>query len=138
MSRGKRAAIGIFDRQVQAAWDRFGQECRQFAEGFNHEVGSRQLHVEVNPDVVTATFASGAEVVIQVDRTQRQVACWMRSRCAAFGSCIVDQPPVGLTIERGQLRFVYRAKVVAEDDLAVELLTDLIRLDTPAAAWSTS
>jgi len=138
MSRGKRAAIGIFDRQVQAAWDRFGQECRQFAEGFNHEVGSRQLHVEVNPDVVTATFASGAEVVIQVDRTQRQIACWMRSRCADFGSCIVDQPPVGLTIERGHLRFVYGANVVAEGDLAVTLLTDLIRLETPAAAWSTS
>lgn len=127
------AANVIFDQQVHSVWDRFGQECRQFAEGFNGEIGSHQLHVESNPDAVAVTFAVGGEVIVQLDRTQRHIACWMRSRCADFGSCIVEQPPVGLTIERGHLRFVYGASVMAEDDLAVKLLTDLIRLD-----WRTS
>ena len=131
----RRAAV-VFDRQVHSVWDRFGQECRQFAEGFNGEIGSHQLHVESNPDAVAVTFAVGGEVIVQLDRTQRHIACWMRSRCTEFGSCIVEQPPVGLTIERGHLRFVYGASVIAEDDLAVRLLTDLIRLETPVARTS--
>jgi hypothetical protein len=129
-----RKAFAIFDRQVHPLWDRFAEECRQFARGFNDEIGSHRLHVESSHDIVAVTFAAGGEVVVQLDRTQRQIACWMRSRCADFGSCIVEQPPVGLTIARGRLRFVYGASGIAEDDLAVRLLTDLIRLETPAAA----
>jgi len=131
-------AVAVFEQQVDSVWDRFGHECRQFAKGFNDEIGSHQLHVDPNPDAVTATFAAGGEVVVQLDRTQRQIACWMRSRRADHGSCIVEQAPVGLTIERGRLRFVYGASVIAEDDLAVKLLTDLIRLETPAAATGAS
>ena len=134
----RHTAIGIFDGQVCAVWDRFAHECRQFADGFNREIGSHQLHVESTADILAVTFAAGGEVVVQLDRTQKQIACWMRSRCGDFGSCIVEQPPIGLTIERGRLRFIHGARVVSEDDLAAKLLTDLVRLDTPAATWRTS
>jgi len=115
----------VFDRQVQVVWDRLGQECRQFAEGFNSEIGSPQLHVESDDDALAVTFAVGGQAVVQLDRTQRQIICWMRTRGTDVGSGIVEQPLVSLTIERGDLRFVYGTSVMAENEFAITLLTDL-------------
>jgi hypothetical protein len=123
----------MFEQQVQSVWSRFGEECHRFAEGFNNELGSHQLHVETHPDTVVVTFATGGEVVVQLDREQKHVACWIKSSCDAFGSCIVDRPPIGLTIDDEQLRFVYGAGLMSEDGLAVKLLTDLVESNTPPA-----
>jgi hypothetical protein len=128
----------IFEQQVQSVWSRFGAECHQFAEGFNNEIGSHQLHVETNPDTVVVRFASGGEAVVQLDREHKHVGCWITSSCNGFGSCIVEQPPIGLTIDDDRLHFMYGASLMSEDDLAVKLLTDLVQSNTPAPAASTT
>jgi hypothetical protein len=128
----------IFEQQIQSVWSLFGQECHQFAEGFNNEIGSHQLHVETNPDTVVVKFASGGEVVVQLDREHKHVACWLTSSCDGFGSCIVEQPPLGLTIDDERLQFMYGVTLMAADDLAVKLLTDLVQSNTPASAASTT
>jgi hypothetical protein len=134
----KKRLAEIFEQQVQPVWSRFGEGCRRFAEGFNTEVGSHQLHVETHPDTVVVTFAIGGEAVIQLDREQKHIACWIKSSCDAFGSCIVDRPPVGLTIDGERLQFMYGAGLMSEDGLAVKLLTDLVQSNTPPPATSTS
>jgi hypothetical protein len=134
----KKRRAETFEQQVQSVWSRFGEECRRFADGFNNEIGSRQLHVETHPDTVVVTFASGGEAVVQLDREQKHVACWIKSSCDAFGSCIVDRPPIGLTIDDDRLQFVYGAGLMSEDGLAVRLLTDLVQSNTPSPAESTT
>ena len=126
-------AIEIFEQQIQPAWTRFGQECQQFAEGFNAEMRSHQLHVECGPNTIQAKFAQGGEVFVQLDLENRQIACWITSCCGTFGSGIVEQSPIGLTNDVDRLRFVYGGPMVTEDDLAVSLLTYLTQCDTPAA-----
>jgi hypothetical protein len=37
----------------------------------------------------------------------------------------MESPPIGLTIQDGQLRLVYGDSIISEEDLAVRLLTDL-------------
>jgi hypothetical protein len=86
---------------------------------------------------VVVTFATGGEAVVQLDREQKHVACWIKSSCDAFGSCIVDRPPIGLTIDDGRLQFMYGAGLISEDGLAVKLLTDLVQSNTPPPAAST-
>jgi len=125
-------ALAIFEQQIEPLWKAFAHECLQFAEGFNSEIRAYQLQIESNPDTVVARFASGGEVLVQLDRTLRHVACFISSGCTAFGSCIVEQPAVSLTIQDGQLRFVYGASVMAPDDLAVKLLTDLVQPEPEA------
>jgi hypothetical protein len=132
----KRAAQ-IFEEQIQDVWTRFGQECLQFAEGFNNEIGAHQLHVEVNSDTVVANFMMGGEVLVQLDRDHKHVGCFITSQCGAFGSCIVEQPPIGFSVEDDRLRWVYGARLMAEDDLAVKLMTELVQIDSsPKSAAS--
>jgi hypothetical protein len=126
----------IFEQQVHSIWTRFGQECQQFAEGFNSEIGSQQLDVEATSDTVVARFAVGGEVLVQLDREQKHIGCWITSNCGGYGSCVVEQPLVGLAIEDDRLRFVYGASTMSEDDLAVRLMTDLIQSDIPPAERS--
>ena len=127
-------ADALFEQQIQDVWTRFGHECRQFAEGFNNEIGQHLLHVEANPTSVMANLAMGGEVLVQLDREHRHLGCWITSQCGDLGSCVVEQPPIGLTIEGDRLRMVYGASALSEDDLAVKLLTYLIQMDTTQPA----
>jgi hypothetical protein len=125
----------MVDQQLEPLWSRFGTECQQFAEGFNYEMGSRQLHVECGPDTVLARFSiTGAEVFLQLDKTQRHIECVMSSGCTNYGSCIVEHPAVMLAIPDGQLRFVFGGTMVSEEELAVKLLTELVEFESPASA----
>ena len=133
----QRRAAQLFEEQIQDVWNRFGHECLQFAEGFNNEIGSHQLHVDSTPDSVVANFAMGGEVLVQLDREHKHVGCWISSQCGDFGSCIVEQPPIGLTVEDDRLRLVYGATPLSEDDLAVKLMTELIQMEVvPKSAAS--
>ena len=89
---------------------------------------------QVGPVHFKAKFAQGGEVFVQLDLENRQIACWITSCCGTFGSGIVEQSPIGLTIDVDRLRFVHEGKMVTEDDLAVSLLTHLTQCDTPAPA----
>jgi hypothetical protein len=132
----KRAAQA-FEQQIQDVWDRFGKECQQFAEGFNGEIGAHQLHVECNPDTVVASFRLGGEVLVQLDREYKHVGCFISSQCGDFGSCIVEQPPIGFSVENDRLQWVYGATPMSADDLAVKLMTELVQMDTsPKSAAS--
>lgn len=128
----------IFEQQVQSVWSRFGEECLRFAEGFNNEIGSHQLHVETNPDTVVVRLAGGGEVVVQLDPEQKHVGCWITSSCDSFGSCIIEKPPIGLTIDDERLQFVYGASLMSENDFAVTLLTNLVQSNTPPPSASTT
>jgi hypothetical protein len=127
-------AGAIFAQQIQAVWTRFGHECQEFAEGFNAEIGAHQLHVECSRDTIMARFAQGGEVFVQLDHDQQQIGCWLSSRCGDFGSCVVEQAPLGLTVENDRLRFVYGTSTMSEGDLAIKLLTGIFQVDEPATA----
>jgi len=132
----QRAALA-FEQQIEDVWNRFGQECAQFAEGFNSEMGAHHLHVECNPDTIVANFRMGGEVLVQLDRQHSQIGCFITSQCGDFGSCVVEQPPIGLAVEGERLRWVYGATPIAEADLAVKLMTELVQLETtPTSAAS--
>ena len=127
----------LFEQQIQGVWDRFGQECLQFAEGFNNEIGAHHLHVELGADSILAKLAMGGELMMQLDREHRHVACYITSQCGDLGSCVVEQPPIGLTLDGDQLRWVFGATAMSEDDLAVKLMTDVVQVDTiPQSAAS--
>jgi hypothetical protein len=119
----------IYEQQIQSVWERFGLECLQFAEGFNNELGSHLLHVQSNASQVVANLAMGGEVMVQLDREGKHVGCWITSQCGDLGSCVVEQPPIGLAVEDDRLRLVYGATPLSEDDLAVKLLTYLVQID---------
>jgi hypothetical protein len=125
-------ASAVFEQQIDPLWQGLAHQCLQFAEGFNSEIRAHLLQVESNPDTIVAKFASGGEVLFQLDRTLGHIACWISSGCAPFGSCIVEQPSVSLTIQDGELRFVYGATVMTPDDLAVKVLTDLVQPEPEA------
>jgi hypothetical protein len=127
-------SLEIFDRQIEAVWTRFTGECRQFAEGFNQEMGSHQMQLEENPAGLMVKLPSdGAEVFFQLDRAERHVQCVMSSGCTSFGSCITEQAPVGLTTMDGRLQFVYNGHLVSEEELAVNVLTRLVEAGLPTA-----
>ena len=127
-------AFDVFDQQIDPLWDRLTNECRHFAQGFNQEMGARQLLVEsIDAGLMVRLTTDGAEAFFQLDRTGRHVSVVMRTGCANFGSCITDQAPVGLTILGGQLRFLLRGEAVSEEELAVKILTDLLEADAPKA-----
>ena len=120
-------AIKLFDEQIDSLWSQLGSECQEFTEGFNAEMGVSQLHVDSGPEIILAKFAaSGAEVYVQLDKTQRVIECIMSSRCAEYGSCLVEQSAVGVMIQDGRLRFVLGSSPMSEEELAVKLLTELI------------
>ena len=125
----------MFDQQIDSLWDRLANECRQFAEGFNQEIGAEQLRVESHPaGVMVKLTTDGAEVFFQLDRTERHVSVAMTTGCTSFGSCITDQAPVGLAIMEGQLRFLFGGNAVSAEELAVKILTDLLEADSPRAS----
>jgi hypothetical protein len=125
-------AFDVFDQQIDTLWNRLANECRQFAEGFNHEMGADQLRVESHPAGLMVRLTSdGAEAFFQLDRTERHVSVAMSTGCTNFGSCITDQAPVGLAILNGQLRFLLRGSAISEEELAVRILTDLLEADSP-------
>jgi hypothetical protein len=128
-------AFELFDRQIEPMWGRLENECRQFAQGFNQEMGADQLRVESNPaGLMVRLTTDGAEVFFQLDRTARHVSVAMTTGCTNFGSCITDQAPVGLAILDGQLRFLFGGSVISEEELAVKILTDLLEADSPKAS----
>jgi hypothetical protein len=118
-------ASALFDRQIDSLWSGFGIQCREFAAGYNHESGARELDVYCQPDIIVVRFAEGAELGLRLDRVQRAVSGWIASGCAV-GSCSFESPPLGLAIHDGRLRFVYAAREISEEDLAVRLLTGLV------------
>lgn len=128
----EKRAFDVFDRQIDPLWDRLTNECRQFAEGFNQEMGADQLRVESNPaGLMVRLTTDGAEAFFQLDRTERHVSVAMSTGCTNFGSCITDQAPVGLAILDGQLRFLFGGDAISEEELAVKILTDLLEADSP-------
>jgi hypothetical protein len=128
-------AFELFDRQIEPLWGRLENECRQFAQGFNQEMGADQLRVESNPaGVMVRLMTDGAEVFFQLDRTARHVSVAMTTGCTNFGSCITDQAPVGLAILEGELRFLFGGSTISEEELAVKILTDLLEADSPKAS----
>ena len=129
----QRALGNLFHEQVEALWSRFGNECRQFADGFNAEWGAPKLQIEFGSDVVMAKLADGGEVLVQLVRENQHVFSVMTSGCTDLGACCVDQLPVGLSIADGRLGFMYGADAMSEDSLAVKLLTDLVQMNTTGA-----
>ena len=76
------------------------------------------------------TFAAGGEAVVQLDREQKHVDCWIKSSCEAFGSSIVDRPPIGLTID--DLCGSSRSRVlVTARQIAMYLCRELTDLSLP-------
>jgi len=137
VATAQKRAAEIFEQQIHDVWNRFGQECVQFAEGFNTEIGKHQLHVQCNPDTIVASLAMSGELLVQLDVEHKHVGCWISSQCGDFGSCIVEQPPIGLAIEGDRLRLAFGATAFAEDDLAVKLMTELVQMDpVPKSAAS--
>ena len=131
----EKRAFEVFDQQIDPLWDRLTNECRQFAEGFNKEIGADQLRVESNPAGLMVRLTNdGAEAFFQLDRSGRHVSVAMTTGCTSFGSCITDQAPVGLAILGGQLRLLFRGAAVSEEELAVKVLTDLLEADVPKAS----
>ena len=128
-------AFDVFDQQIDLLWERLTNECRHFAQGFNHEMGAHQLLVEsIDAGLMVRLTTDGTEAFFQLDRTGRHVSVVMTTGCTSFGSCITDQAPVGLTILDGQLRFLFRGEAVSEEELAVNILTDLLEADAPKAS----
>ena len=110
-------ALALFDRQIGPLWDRLEDQCRQFAQGFNQEMGANQLHVDSNPaGLMVRLPTDGAEAFFQLDRDARHVSVMLSTGCTSFGSCITDQAPVGLAILDGQLRFLFGGAAISEED----------------------
>jgi hypothetical protein len=131
----EKRAFDLFDRQIDPLWNRLENECREFAEGFNREMGADQLRVESNPaGLMVRLMTDGAEAFFQLDRTARHVSVAMTTGCTNFGSCITDQAPVGLAILDGQLRLLFGGGAISEEELAVKILTDLLEADSPTAS----
>jgi hypothetical protein len=128
-------AFDVFDQQIDPLWNRLTNECRQFAQGFNQEMGAHQLLVESTAaGLMVRSTTDGAEAFFQLDRTGRHVSVAMTTGFANLGSCITDQAPVALVILGGQLRFLFRGDAISEEDLAVKILTDLLEADAPKAS----
>src|SRR5688572_22951441 len=127
----QRRADELFEQQVHDVWNRFGEACRQFAEGFNSEIGANHLLVDVGPVAIVAKLAMGGELMVQLDHEHRHVGCYLTTQCGDLGSCVVEQPPVGLMADGDRLRWVFGVDPMAEDDLAVKLMTDLVQADMP-------
>jgi hypothetical protein len=131
----EKRAFDLFDRQIEPLWNRLENECREFADGFNREMGADQLRVESNPaGLMVRLPTDGAEAFFQLDRTARHVSVAMTTGCTNFGSCITDQAPVGLAILDGQLRLLFGGRAISEEELAVKILTDLLEADSPTGS----
>lgn len=120
----RQRASDLFDRQIDTLWSGLGSQCQEFADGYNHELGIRELDVYRHADLIVVRFADGGELGVQLDRVHRAVSGWISSGCAT-GRCSIESPPLGLAIQKGRLRFAYAARGISEEDLAVRLLSQL-------------
>jgi hypothetical protein len=124
-------AYQVFAVQAEPLWDDLTDQCRQFAEGFNNALGSRELHVEAVGTTLRVTYPRAeAELRVALDKAERFVQATLDTGCAARGSCAIDQPVVGLTVSGNDLRFVLAGDVVSTEQLAVALLTKLTSGDS--------
>ena len=121
----------MFHQQIDPLLSDLAAGCRQFAEGFNREMGSDQLRVEANADVVAVRLIDGAEFLVHVDRELMRVECFMNSAPASFGSIVTNQAPIGFGIQNGTLRFSLGDSVVSAAELATTLLTELTEPEPP-------
>jgi hypothetical protein len=119
-------AYQVFAEQADSLWNDLADQCRQFANGFNQALGSRELHVEAEGTTLLVAYPR-AEAVLRValDKTERYVQATLDTGCAARGTCAADQPVVGLTVNGNDLRFVLAGEVVSNERLVVALLTKL-------------
>lgn len=115
-----------FAGQADSLWSGFADQCRQFAEGFNNQLGAPELTVEADATTMRAAYPKGeAELVVTLDRAERYVQCWLKARCGIETCCSPNQLPVGMTVSDDALRFAYAGEVVTDERLAIMLLTQL-------------
>jgi hypothetical protein len=122
----QKRAFQVFAKQVDPLWSSLTSKCREFADGFNKALGAEELHVEAAPATLRVAYPrADAELVFQLDKAERYLQVWMNTDCAASGSCLTDQPAVGLTVNGNELQFVLAGEVISDERLAVRLLTQL-------------
>jgi hypothetical protein len=122
----QKRAFQLFAEQVDPLWSGLASQCRQFADGFNKALGAEELHVQAEPDSLRVAFPrADAELLLTLDKAERYFQAWLNTGCATYGSCLTDQPPVGLTVSGDALRFVLGGDVISDEQLAVTLLTQL-------------
>jgi hypothetical protein len=115
----------VFAEQADPLWTGLTHQCREFADGFNKALGAQELHVEAAPTTLRVAYPKGdAELFFQLDRAERYLQVRLNTECID-GSCLSDQPSVGLTVNGNQLQFVLAGDIVSEERLAVTLLTQL-------------
>ena len=116
----------VFADQADALWSRLAEQCRQFADAFNNQLGAHELHVEADATTLRAAYPKAdAELFVKLDKTERYLQCWLNTGCATYGSCLTHQRPVGLTVTENALRFVLGGEIVSDEHLAIALLTQL-------------
>jgi hypothetical protein len=116
----------VFAEQADSLWSGFAHQCRQFAEGFNNQVGAPELNLEADATTLRAAYPKGdAELLVTLDKTERYVQCWMNTGCGTEGCCSTNQPPVGMTVRDNALHFAFGGEVVTAEHLAITLLTQL-------------
>jgi hypothetical protein len=115
----------VFAEQAGPLWTGLTNQCREFADGFNRALGAQELHVESAPTTLRIAYPRGdAELFLQLDRAERYLQVRLNTECID-GSCLSDQPSVGLTVNGNQLQFVLAGDIVSDERLAVTLLTQL-------------
>jgi hypothetical protein len=116
----------VFAEQADSLWSDLTEQCRQFADAFNRELGANELQIEADDTMLRAAYPKGdAELFFRLDKGERYLQCWLNTGCAAYGSCATDQPPVGLTVTGGALHFALRGEIVSDEQLAIAMMTRL-------------
>jgi hypothetical protein len=116
----------VFAEQVDSLWSGLTDQCRQFADGFNNELGGTELRLEADETTLRAAYPRGdAELFVTLDRSERYLQCWLNTGCATYGTCLTNQTPVGLTVKDDALRLMLAGEVVSDEQLAITLLTQL-------------
>jgi hypothetical protein len=115
----------VFAQQADALWSGLAEQCRQFADGFNNQLGAPELTLEIDATTVRAAYPKGdAELFVKLDKAERYVQCWLNTDCAD-GNCTGDQPPVGMMVRDDSLHFALGGEIVSAERLAITLLTQL-------------
>jgi len=124
----QKRAFEVFAKQVDPLWSGLTTQCRQFADGFNKALGAEELFVQSAPTTLRVAYPrADVELLLQLDKAERFLQASLNTDCAASGTCVADQPSVGLTVNGNELQFVLRGEVVSDERLAVTLLTQLTR-----------
>ena len=122
----QKRAFRVFAEQADPLWAGLADQCRQFADGFNRALGAEELHIQAAPTTLRVAYPrADAELFVQLDKAERFVQAMLNTGCATYGTCLTDQPPVGLTVNGNELHFVLSGEVVSDERLAVILLTQL-------------